>query len=63
MTCLRRFRTRLMQLRPARLLMLCALALLAGLATDWFSEQRIFFPRNDFPVFQTLPAAGGALEQ
>ena len=44
-------------LRPGRLLVVIAAALLAGLACDWFrAEQRLVFPRP-LPVFHTTTPA------
>jgi hypothetical protein len=41
--------------RPARLLVLLVVSLLAGLASDWFrADQRLVFPRP-LPVFKTTP--------
>jgi hypothetical protein len=41
--------------RPARLLVVLAISLLAGLACDWFrADQRLVFPRP-LPEFKTTP--------
>jgi len=41
--------------RPARLLLVLAASLLAGLASDWFrSDQRLVFS-PPLPVFKTTP--------